>query len=143
MCCVDTIKDNIVALQLESVIHRRAMDRAIDAYLDMILSIQKDIRRLNTSIAGLYKLLQENFSQLDQEDYSQIADIYKKLIKNLIGLYNIYRNSNFYAGIKTDLKNLRSGIDDLQEMRNDLEVFIVKLPRNADFRNIVDIINSL
>lgn len=39
MCCVEVIKDNIVAVQTESVINKKAMDKAIDTYLDIILDI--------------------------------------------------------------------------------------------------------
>lgn len=143
MCCVEVIKDNIVAIQTESAMNKKAMDKAIDTYLDIILDIQKNIRSLNKSIAELYDLIHDNFSQLTKEDYSQIADMYKKLIRNLIGLYTTYRTSHFYSGIKTDLKNFKNGIDDLQEIGNDIRVFIVSLPQNNDYRNLVGLINSL
>ncbi|WP_148356356.1 hypothetical protein [uncultured Bacteroides sp.] len=119
------------------------MDKAIDTYLDIILDIQKNIRSLNKSIAELYDLIHDNFSQLTKEDYSQIADMYKKLIRNLIGLYTTYRTSHFYSGIKTDLKNFKNGIDDLQEIGKDIRIFIVSLPQNNDYRDLVGLINSL
>lgn len=143
MCCVEVIKDNIVAIQAESAINRKAIDKAVDTYLDIILDIQKDIRGLNRSMAELYEFIHKNFSQLTKEDYSQIAGMYKKLVRNLIGLYNAYRKSDFYPGIKTDLKDFRNSIDDLQEMRNNMEVFIVELPQNADYKNLAGLINSL
>jgi RNA processing factor Prp31 len=140
MCCVEVIKDNIVAIQTESAMNKKAMDKAIDTYLDIILDIQKNIRSLNKSITELYDLIHDNFSQLTKEDYSQM---YKKLIRNLIGLYTTYRTSHFYSGIKTDLKNFKNGIDDLQEIGNDIRIFIVSLPQNNDYRNLVGLINSL
>ena len=72
MCCVEVIKDNIVAVQTESAINKKAMDKAIDTYLD----IQKNIRSLNKSIAELYDLIHDNFSQLTKEDYSCISSRY-------------------------------------------------------------------
>lgn len=143
MCCVEVIKDNIVAVQTESVINKKAMDKAIDTYLDIILDIQKNIRSLNKSIAELYDLIHDNFSQLTKEDYSQIADMYKKLIRSLFGLYTAYRTSGFYSGIKTDLRDFKNSIDDLQEIGNDMKIFIVSLPQNKDYRNLAGLINNL
>lgn len=143
MCCIAAIKDNIVAVQTESAINKKAMDGTMNTYLDIILDIQKNIRSLNKSIAELYDLIHDNFSQLTKEDYSQIADMYKKLIRNLIGLYTAYRTSDFYSGIKTDLKKFKNSIDDLQEMGHDMKVFVVSLPQNNDYRNLVGLINSL
>lgn len=143
MCCVEVIKDNIIAVQTESANNKMAIDKAIDTYLDMILYLQEDIRSLNKSIAELHEQLNSYFSQLTKEDYNQIINIYKKLVANLVQLYSTYKKSNFYSGIKTDLKEFRNRIYDLQEIGNDMKVFVVDLPQNKDYRNLMDIINSL
>ena len=44
---------------------------------------------------------------------------------------------------KDNLKNFKNGIDDLQEIGKDIRIFIVSLPQNNDYRDLVGLINSL
>ena len=143
MCCVDILKENIIAIQTESVNNEKALNRAIDTYLDIVLEIQSDIKGMNNSISELYEKLYSAFPEMTKDDYSQIEIMYKKLIKSLIDLYNSYRKSSFYSGVKTDLKALRGGIEDLQEIKNDMQVFIVSIPQSDRYRKLMDEINSL
>lgn len=98
---------------------------------------------MNNSIDKLYDLLHTSFPTLIKEDYAEIAGLYRILIRNLVGLYNAYRKSSFYSGIKTDLKSFKNSIDDLQEMFNDMKTFIVDLPQNDDYKSLINTINSL
>lgn len=143
MCCIEIIKDNIIAIQSESANNKKFVDKAINDYLDIILSFQRDIRDLNKSISDLHELMLSGFSTFTKEDYSEIELVYKSLIKDLVNLYSAYRKSSFYQGIKTDLKEFRSHIDDLQEMNSDMKTFIVRLPQSQDYKDLVSVINAL
>lgn len=143
MCCVEVIKENIIAVQTESICNKESLDKMIDTYLDIIIDIQHDIRKLNHSIADLHDLIHSFFSELTENDYNQIKDVYKKLIQNLNKLYTTYKKSVFYPGIKTDVKEFRKSIQDLQEMENDMQLFIQKLPHNDEYKNLAKLINAL
>lgn len=142
MCCIDLIKTNIIAVQEESASNSSTVEQSVDKYLDMVLDIQKGIRQITKSSDDLYELIHSSFSCLTSEDYSQISGIFKELIKNLTLLYTKYRKSNFYSGIKTDLKVFRNSVDDLKEIGNDIEVFIVSL-ENKKYTNVIRDINAL
>jgi hypothetical protein len=143
MCCIDLIKENIIAVQEESATNKFIVDRSVDKYLDTILDIQKGIREISKSTDELYKLIHSCFSSLTTEDYFEIKENFKTLIRNLTLLYTKFRNSKFYSGIKTDLKTFRNSIDDLKEIDNDLETFVVNLPKNEKYINLVSDINAL
>lgn len=141
MCCVDTLKDNIIAVQTESANNEKTLNRA--TYPDIVLEIQSDIKGMNSSICELYEKLYSSFSSMTKEDYFQIESPYRKLIKSLVELYNSYRRSSFYSGVKTDLKTFKASIEDLQEMKNDMQVFIASIPQNNRYGKLIDEINSL
>ncbi|WP_321437316.1 hypothetical protein [uncultured Bacteroides sp.] len=143
MCCIDLIKNNIIAVQAESANNKKVVDQSVDKYLDIILDIQKGIREITKSTDELYELIHSCFSSLTTEDYFEIKGIYKTLINNLTLLYTKYRKSDFYSGIKTDLMIFRNSIDDLKEIDNDLETFVVDLPKNEKYINLVSDINAL
>lgn len=145
MCCVEEIKDTIIAAQEEFDNNSKFInqEQAINQYLDIIIDIRKNLCDLNKVILELYDILHSNFTELTTDDYDQISGMYKNLVRNLIKLYATYRKSEFFSAIKTDLMNLKSNIQNLEEMSNDIEVFIVELGRNNEYKALADRINIL
>lgn len=145
MCCVEEIKDTIIAAQEEFDNNSKFInqEQAINQYLDIIIDIRKNLCDLNKVILELYDILHSNFTELTTDDYDQISGMYKNLVRNLIKLYATYRKSEFFSGIKTDLMNLKSNIQNLEEMSNDIEVFIVELGRNNEYKALADRISIL
>lgn len=100
MCCVEILKDNIASIQTESVNNGKALNKAVDTYLDIALDIQSNIKGMNSLIGALYENLHSAFSSMTKDDYCQVELMYNNLIKSLVELYNSYRKSSFYSGVK-------------------------------------------
>lgn len=142
-CCIDLIKEDISTIKERSISDRKAIENDIDTFLDAILGIQENIKGINADIVRLDISLRNYFGNITIEYYNEIYPLLKKAISVLLKLYNTYRKSVLYAGIKSDVSIFKSSIDNLNEDLNDLKVFRFELPQDKEYERLVSLINSL
>lgn len=141
--CVDEIKKEIATVQTESESMLGKVSVDTDAFLDAILEAQHDIKEITRLSDGLYNLMFDYFNRLSKSDIELVNDDLLFTLDNLDKLYIRFLRSNFYSGIKTDLKAMRHSIDNVKEINNDLKVFKVQLPADQQYKSIIEQLNTL
>lgn len=140
---VDEIKKEIATVQTESESMLGKVSVDTDAFLDAILEAQHDIKEITRLSDGLYNLMFDYFNRLSKSDIELVNDDLLFTLDNLDKLYIRFLRSNFYSGIKTDLKVMRHSIDNVKEINNDLKVFKVQLPADQQYKSIIEQLNTL
>ncbi|WP_455664026.1 hypothetical protein [Phocaeicola sp.] len=115
----------------------------MDDFLDFVLELTKDFKELRGHIDAVWTLLHDNFQSLRDEDIHQFWEDLKDTIDRLNKLYVLARGSKFYSGYKLELARLRDSIDNLKEMCNDLSVYKLELPKNENYKLIVNQLNLI
>lgn len=134
MCQVTTISRSIGRLG------RRSFDRRMKAASPMFVHRKGDMTRLCNSVAGLCKLLHEDFPTITRKDYEVFGGELRVLIDTLKDLYT---ESQQRHDLKPSSEMLKAQIDDLVELDHDIVNFRVRLQENIEFKQTMKSIGNL
>lgn len=143
MCtCVELIKSEISSVnRCASSVTSQSLD--IDSFLDTILEARNMLSDINSRIEQILEKTRSIFIDMPVKEAEIISLLNKDLVMTLLKLHSMLKQSNIGKGLITELKILKSNIDDLNEMRNDLSVFRVQLPQDNDFLDLMKSLKAL
>jgi len=143
IACVDDIKTRI------ETVRNKTDDSIIDEvkinqYLDAILTIQRKIDSIVVDIDNLVEDVNDFFNKNPSPElFLELKPSLESLCKTASKCYIRARKSKYYAGAKTSIKEFHLSISGLSEIIHDLELFLVKLPNDDEYKEIVNKINGV
>jgi len=126
---INDIKADLFTKREVAVESVKTEEEVINGFLDQIIELNARIKQIYLPIEAIIPKLEKLswFSDVEEvnEDIIEIISLTKEYKSLLTKLYVVYNNSSVKRALKTELKNFKSGIDDLKETCEDLEFVFV------------------
>lgn len=126
---INDIKADLFTKRDVAVESVKTEEEVINGFLDQIIELNARIKQIYLPIEAIIPKLEKLswFSDVEEvnEDIIEIISLTKEYKSLLTKLYVVYNNSSVKRALKTELKNFKSGIDDLKETCEDLEFVFV------------------
>ena len=143
MCvCVETVRQSLadVKRQTEEVAVR-PMD--MDDFLDAINYFSKRLVAITQKTDDFLESFRQDITSFSIEDSKiLLADLYD-LKKSMAELYTTLRQSQYYVGMKTVVKNYHRTMEDFYELYDDLKTYNIDLSRNEKYAALLGELNSI
>lgn len=143
MCaCIDIIKASYSEVQRQTAkVVEQPFD--MDAFLDRINDIQKELAEVTDDIHGLVELVRSHFTELTIEESEELLHLSAHTMNKMDELYLKLLRSPYYVGMKTSVERYQEGVSDFKELCNDLKSFNIDLRRDEVFQATLQQLSSL
>lgn len=136
--------DKVSDFTVECIRQYKSIDveKVTNELLDKILGYQDSFNSLNKQFENLNEDLISHYNpsnKLDNDDFTKM----KHLHKSARELITVARASIYYKGIKSNLQEFASTITNYQEILSDIKLKFISLPKNEQFKSLMDEIKAL
>lgn len=135
MCCIELIKQNISSVQKESTNLSNSIN-TIDSFLDAVNEAKGSIEDITNILDKLTDSIWDSFDNLSKSDFQELDGLIYKIILSVNKTYKTIYESKLYPALKTVASEMRSSINNVIEVYQDLKYFKVDLPSNTEFQKL-------
>jgi hypothetical protein len=145
---LDNVLEKVKAASYSEKQNQQSEEQLIDAFLDAINTVKKDLVKRTGVLNEIAEAMEELtwMKNLDQPTLQKLnelivlaRDVHHTLIKNYVGL-NIFRQKGI---AKNEISDFKEAIDLLKECTFDLESVFFNFPKNTDFVQTTNALESL
>ena len=143
---VEAIKKKIGVVRTESKETEVSLEKAVNTYLDRVLSLKKEISSIQEKVDSLAEYTSTGFdsSFVPKEDILKVLPDLKEVNTELTKFYISIRNTTwFYNAAKEFVRDFHGSIENLREISADLSLFRIELDEDEEYKDICNAINSL
>lgn len=143
MCCVELIKEDIAQIYVNtSTSNNEDIGVSIDDILDDISFTKSAMSKLAKSVDKLYNNLHDCFMTITEKEYNIFVE-HINFIKDIVGrICSIYKDNAFNSYSK-EIEELENSLESLKEIDDDIRMFIISLPKDKEYCNLVSELNKL
>lgn len=115
----------------------------IDAFLDAINLITKDLNKVTQSVNDLVTVVRNNFCDITPLEAEELLQLSQPIIKRMQQLHKKIIASPLYKGMKTVVGLYEDAMRDFDELCHDLETFRIDLEQNDDFKLLLNRVSEM
>jgi hypothetical protein len=114
----------------------------IDAFLDAINLITKELYQLTSSIVSLVETVRNNFCEITKSEALELLQLSVPISEKMEQLHKKLLKSPLYVGMETVVGIYVNAKNDFAELCDDLKLFRIDLEKNTDFQSAISKLNE-